>query len=182
MAQRVSVVVDFSHLPRHQKSVWIRIDAMADMYPGASTLFFLLSGCSFVFEQLKYASIPRPLPPSHPAVDINGYIPPYEDPVTTVPLDPNFLAYIYFEDHEEGEEERPALPPGTVPRSNNGVPHPDYTAPIPAPPHALPAAETNMIDARPLDHLVAPEPTHNMYLEIEFASDDEGEGAAVGGS
>ena len=109
---------------------------------------------------------PSPFPHAHihvtPAVDIDGYIPPYEDPETTVPLDPNYLGYLYFDGHEETEAGEEA-----------GAP-PNYTEPIPAPDGVLPAAETNMIDARPLDHMLAPDATHNMYLEIVFAADDTG--------
>ena len=115
-------------------------------------------------------------------VDITGYIPEYEDPATTVPLDPNYLAYFYFDD--DSVEDKPATPPGFTPRGNNGAAPPNYDAPIPAPPHVLPAAETNMIDAHPADHLVAPDATHNMFLEIEFGADDAGEcvGAAYSGT
>ena len=119
VAQRVSVVVDTSQLPPGIEGVWIRVTAMAAMYP----------------------------------VNITGYVPPYEANTSAVPLDPAYLAWIQF------------TPPPAAP--------PTYTTPRPEP-NGDAVADTNLLDARPFVVLAAPAPTHALYLEVAFETDDAG--------
>lgn len=88
--------------------------------------------------------------------DITDYVPDYEYGVPGVtPLNPNYLAYISL----DGTMRRPTYSPDAPPPALGGL---------------APAAELNMLDARPVNVVAAPPATHFMYLEIVFGSDDSG--------
>jgi len=85
-------------------------------------------------------------------VDINGYVPDYEAGTGAVPLQPSVVAWLAV----------------------GGGGHLIGSAKLPPDSSAAPAFDTNMLSARPRQSYAAPPATHQMYLEIVFAADDDG--------
>lgn len=134
VAQRVSVIVDWSNVDPSVQAVWVRVTAMTEMYPDWTP--------DFIPPYEK----PDPM---HPFEYPRNLIVP-----GVTPLNPFWLGVVQFQ-----------------PVSSAGPLFPNYQGVLQGP-FAPPPSDSNMMSLVPIVAASAPPPTHQMYMEIEFASEE----------